>query len=75
MNPDINTENQVSNIEILLSCTDIAKVLKISRSTAYLLVQTGEIPSVRIGSSVMVKPKDLREFIESKHSSVTDTHL
>ena len=75
MNPDINSENQVSNIEILLSCTDIAKVLKISRSTAYLLVQTGEIPSVRIGSSVRVMPKDLREFIESKHSSVTDTHL
>ena len=55
--------------EPMLSCNDIARVLHVSRSKAYALVQSGEIPSVHIGASVRVRPADLRAFIASHLSS------
>jgi excisionase family DNA binding protein len=36
----------------LLTAPDVARVLNISKSKAYCLIQRGEIPSVRIGRSV-----------------------
>ena len=47
----------------LLKGNDIAKILNISRSKAYQLMQRGEIPTVKIGHSVRVEPKDLQNFI------------
>jgi excisionase family DNA binding protein len=52
-----------SNLNTLLKADDIARVLNISRSMAYQLIQRGEIPSVRIGRVVRVRPRDLEEFI------------
>jgi len=49
---------------VLLKATDVAKILKISRSSAYQLMQKGEIPTVRIGRSVRVCESDLVTFIE-----------
>ena len=58
--------------EPMLSCNDLARVLHISRSKAYALVQSGEIPSVRIGStSVRVRPSDLRAYIASRLSGTS----
>ena len=49
----------------LLSVPQVAEVLNISISSAYQLSQTGEIPSVRIGRSVRVRPEDLQSFIQA----------
>ena len=48
---------------VLLKATDIAKFLNISKSMAYRLMQTGEIPTVNIGNAKRVHPLDLDEFI------------
>lgn len=48
----------------LLNSVDVALVLNISRSQAYLLMRDGTIPSIRFGRSVRVRPEDLRSFIE-----------
>ena len=67
-----NYENQIDSsntIEVLLQCIDIARILKISRSKAYLLVKSGEIPSIHIGKSVRVRPDDLRAFIFNRLTS------
>ena len=47
----------------LLKGNDVAQILNISRSKAYQLMQRGEIPTVKIGHSVRVEPKDLQNFI------------
>jgi excisionase family DNA binding protein len=57
--------------EVLLRCDDVAHILKISRSKTYMLIQSGDIMSVRIGSSVRVRPSDLRIFIADRVSGST----
>jgi excisionase family DNA binding protein len=57
------TETKVEIMETLLRCGDIARLLNISRSKAYFLVQSGEIRSIRIGSSVRVQPRDLKDYV------------
>ena len=57
------TETKVEIMEKLLRCGDIARLLNISRSKAYFLVQSGEIRSIRIGASVRVQPNDLKDYV------------
>jgi excisionase family DNA binding protein len=54
--------------EILLRGNDVARILNISRSKAYTLIQSGEIASVRLGGSVRVRPSDLLAFISERVS-------
>lgn len=49
----------------LLTVGDIAQRLQISQSFAYALMQRGEIPTVRLGRAVRVRPQDLEDFISS----------
>ena len=48
----------------LLKVDEVAEQLNISKSFAYSLMKTGQLPSVRLGRSVRVHPRDLKEYIE-----------
>jgi excisionase family DNA binding protein len=39
--------------------------LQVSLSFAYTMMQRGDIPTVRLGRAVRVRPEDLEEFIRS----------
>ena len=52
----------------LLKATDVAEILNISRSMAYRLMQTSEIPTVSIGSAKRVRPVDLNNYINDNLS-------
>ena len=47
----------------LLTCKDVAEILQISPAKSYTMTKTGEIPSVRFGKLVRVRPEDLEGFI------------
>jgi excisionase family DNA binding protein len=49
--------------EPLLTASDVAYRLHLSRSRAYNLMQTGNIPTVRIGKSRRVRLQDLEAYI------------
>ena len=49
----------------LLKAQEIAKKLGVSKTLAYQLMQKGEIPTVRIGSAVRVRPLDLEDYIKN----------
>jgi len=49
----------------LLKMDDVAGKLRISKTQAYRLCQSGEMISVRFGGSVRVRPVDLDEFIRA----------
>lgn len=53
---------------MLLRVTEVARLMGISRSMAYQLVQRGDIPSVKIKNSVRVKTVDVEEFIHRNYS-------
>ena len=68
MSQNLASKNATSNLEVLLRSEDVARVLNISRSMAYQLIQRGEIPSVRLGRAVRVHPKALEQFIAHQQS-------
>ena len=49
----------------LLTASQVALRLNISKSQAYNLMNSGEIPTVRIRGSLRVRPEDLEWFIRS----------
>ncbi len=50
----------------LLNAAEVAKIVGISKSQVYLMMQRNEIPSIQIGKSVRVKPEDLKDYLENK---------
>ena len=56
----------------LLKGDEVARILNISRSQAYKLMQQGGIPTVRIGRSVRVRYECLWNFIEENTTSRDD---
>lgn len=56
----------------LLKGDEVARILNISRSQAYKLMQQGEIPTIRIGRSVRVRYESLWSFIEENTTSRDD---
>ncbi len=54
--------------EQLLKSEEVAHILHVSRSFAYLLMKRGDIPTVRIGTAVRVRTEDLQQYISEKAS-------
>ena len=52
------------SISKLLKAQDVADLLNVSRSFAYTLMQSGQLPTVQLGRAVRVRPEDLEEFIQ-----------
>jgi excisionase family DNA binding protein len=50
---------------MLLSVKDVAHRLQIGRTKAYELIDTRELPSVRIGRAVRVKVAELQAYVAS----------
>ena len=49
----------------LLKGREVAEILSVSRALAYRLMANGEIPTVRFGRTVRVRPEDLEGFISN----------
>jgi len=66
---DFTNQSSTSNFEKLLKSEEVAQILNISRSMAYLLMERGDIPTVHISRAVRVRPKDLEQYIQGNISS------
>ena len=49
----------------LLTVKDVQEQLSVSRSMAWKLIYSGEIPHVKIGKCVRVRESDVTAFIDS----------
>jgi len=56
--------NKGPSIDKLLKANEVAELLSVSRSFAYALMQTGQLPTVHLGRSVRVRPEDFEKFIQ-----------
>jgi excisionase family DNA binding protein len=50
---------------------EVAGLLGISRARVYHLIQTGDLPAVRIGGTIRVPADSLRNWIEAKKEDPT----
>ena len=62
---DLNNDCLSGRMVILLKGDQVARILNISRSYAFLLMRRGDIPTIKLGRSVRVKLSDLEHFINS----------
>lgn len=53
-----------SDVRILLKPTEVAEALGCGRTAAYELLNSGEVPIVRLGRSLRVALDDLNEWVE-----------
>ena len=56
----------------LLRVGEVAQLLSISKSYAYILVKRGEITSIHIGKSRRIRVEDLDQFISSNTITAAD---
>ncbi|MBW4030116.1 MAG: helix-turn-helix domain-containing protein [Acidobacteria bacterium] len=59
------TYNATSNSKLLVTVSEAGRVLAISRSKVYELMDAGDIPSVCIGRSRRIRVSDLESFVAS----------
>jgi excisionase family DNA binding protein len=58
--------------EHLLSARDVARLLHISLSYAYLLMKRGDIRTIHMGHAIRVRPEDLDRFLEEHGGNGAD---
>jgi excisionase family DNA binding protein len=56
----------------LLNIREAAELLHVSRAFVYLMLQRGDIPTVRIGRMLRVRPEDLERYIHERQMKQTD---
>lgn len=59
----MNIEN---NERLTLTVKEVQKLLGLSRGLVYQAIETGEIPSVRVGRRILIPKASLNRFLESK---------
>jgi excisionase family DNA binding protein len=65
MYTNLTGQTTTYKVEKLLKPEEVADLLTISRSFAYQLMQSGQLPTVRLGRSCRVRPQDLAEYLEN----------
>ena len=55
----------------LLSITDVCRELGMGKSWVYRRIQSGEIPSVKLGRNIKVRREDLRGYLEGQRYQPT----
>ena len=68
------SRNYIESIkeERLLKAEDLASILNISLGFAYQLMKRGDVPTVRLGRAVRVRPSDLEDYMHSRIHSQND---
>lgn len=61
-------------MRLLYKVKEVAEMLGVGRSKAYELVRTGEIPAVRVGSSLRVRGEDVLAYVENLQESCEAKH-
>jgi excisionase family DNA binding protein len=51
---------------LLLTVSEAAETLGVSRSHLYNLIQQGHLPTIRLGASVRIPRRWLEEFVEAE---------
>jgi excisionase family DNA binding protein len=52
--------------EMIYTIPEVAQYLKLSKSKVYHLVQTGQLPHIKIGKNVRVKESDLNKWLDGQ---------
>src|SRR5690348_337407 len=60
--PDTHGE-ELKGLEPLLSIDDVARLLRVSESSVYRLVRSGDLARVKVGGRTLFEPRAVRDLI------------
>lgn len=63
LNPKISAIRNADDLPLVLKVSEVAKLLSIGRNTAYDLVRSGAIKSIRVGRQIRISKSAFLEFI------------
>ncbi len=66
--PQVKEQGVGAGSPDLLSITDVCQELGMGKSWVYRRIQSGEIPSVRLGNNIKVRREDLEGYLEDNSS-------
>ncbi len=52
--------------EPLLTVKEVAAVMRVSAMTVYRLINSGQLPAVRVGKNFRIRESDLNEYLEDR---------
>ena len=58
--------DDISETDPLLTVTDVARMLSVSRTLIYVLIARGELPTVHIGHALRFRPRDVQDYIRKR---------
>jgi len=64
--PSTTATSVDSSAKLLLTADDVAKRLSLGRATVYLMMASGELPTLRKGRAIRVPARALETWIESR---------
>lgn len=65
--PNLNLENP-DEWPYILTCPQVAKILKISKAKAYRMAKNGELPAKKFGKVVRVPREAFKRWLEGEAS-------
>ena len=54
----------IDDVPLVISVPELAQILRISRNTAYEIVRSGQIPSVRTGVQIRITKNALKKYLD-----------
>ncbi len=61
-----NNYRSFEELPLTLRVEDLMPILKIGRNTAYELVRSGQMKSIRVGRQIRIPKSEVFRFLESK---------
>jgi excisionase family DNA binding protein len=52
----------------LLTATEVADLMRVSRMTVYRMIKTGEMPSLRVGKGYRFREEDVHEYLRGRYT-------
>lgn len=52
------------DVPLLISVSELAQILRVSRNTAYELVRSGQIPSARASTQIRISKDSLKKYLD-----------
>lgn len=53
----------LDDVPLVISVTELARILRVSRNTAYEIVRSGQIQSVRTGTQIRIPKNALKKYL------------
>ncbi len=69
--PQVQQQGAEGGLLDLLSITDVCQELGMGKSWVYRRIQSGEIPSVKLGRNIKVRREDLQGYLEGQRYQPT----